>query len=117
VTVKIKPLSIFLTKGNKMSPVRNSLKSVLGTVGAAALLGCASMNAMACGDNAYLGEVCTFAFDFCPVNFAPANGQLLPIAQPSGCLICAAEAPSTTVRVRDCPLRQSHRATVWKAQR
>ena len=66
-----------------MSPVRNSLKSVLGTVGAAALLGCASTNAMACGDNAYLGEVCTFAFDYCPQNFAPANGQILQIAQNS----------------------------------
>lgn len=66
-----------------MSLIQNSLKSVLGKVGAAALLGCASMNAMACGDTAYLGEVCTFAFDYCPQNFVPANGQILQIAQNS----------------------------------
>jgi len=29
----------------------------------------------------YLGEIQTFAFNFCPVNWLPLNGQLLPIAQ------------------------------------
>jgi microcystin-dependent protein len=29
----------------------------------------------------YLGEIQMFAFNFCPVGWAPLNGQLLPIAQ------------------------------------
>jgi microcystin-dependent protein len=29
----------------------------------------------------YLGEVQTFAFNFCPFGWAPLNGQLLPISQ------------------------------------
>lgn len=29
----------------------------------------------------YLGEVQTFAFNFCPLGWAPLNGQLLPIPQ------------------------------------
>ncbi len=28
----------------------------------------------------YIGEIQTFAFDFCPVGFAPLNGQLLDIS-------------------------------------
>lgn len=63
-----------------MTPIQNSLKSVLGKVGAAALLSCASMSAMACGETPYVGEVCTFAFDFCPMGFVPANGQILPVS-------------------------------------
>jgi microcystin-dependent protein len=29
----------------------------------------------------FLGDVATFAFNFCPLGWAEANGQLLPIAQ------------------------------------
>jgi microcystin-dependent protein len=29
----------------------------------------------------YLGEIQTFAFNFCPNGWAPLNGQLLPISQ------------------------------------
>ena len=29
----------------------------------------------------YLGEIQTFAFNFCPVGWAPLNGQLLAISQ------------------------------------
>ena len=29
----------------------------------------------------FLGEIQTFAFNFCPVGWAPLNGQLLPIGQ------------------------------------
>jgi len=29
----------------------------------------------------YVGEIKTFAFDFCPVGWQPMNGQLLPIAE------------------------------------
>ena len=31
--------------------------------------------------NPYLGEIQTFAFNFCPVGWAPLNGQLLAISQ------------------------------------
>jgi microcystin-dependent protein len=29
----------------------------------------------------YYGQVCTFAFSYCPENFVPADGRLLPIEQ------------------------------------
>lgn len=36
--------------------------------------------AAACGADPILGEICTFAFDFCPNGYLPANGSLQPIA-------------------------------------
>ncbi|MGH6795667.1 MAG: phage tail protein [Methylocella sp.] len=39
-----------------------------------------SANPCAAGTDAYLGEIDTFAFSFCPVNWAPLNGQLLQIS-------------------------------------
>ena len=33
------------------------------------------------GSNPFLGEVETFAFDFCPKGWATLNGELLPISQ------------------------------------
>ncbi|WP_445371029.1 phage tail protein [Methylomonas sp. HW2-6] len=38
------------------------------------------MSASACGNEPFIGEVCTFAFNFCPRNYLPADGSLLPIA-------------------------------------
>ena len=35
----------------------------------------------ACADEPYLGEICTFLFDFCPKGFLVAEGQLLSINQ------------------------------------
>ncbi len=46
----------------------------------AVLLSALSQQATACS-NPYVGEICTFAFNFCPQGFAAANGQLLPISQ------------------------------------
>jgi len=37
--------------------------------------------AEACGDQPFLGEICLFAFNFCPLGFAVAAGQLLSISQ------------------------------------
>ena len=37
--------------------------------------------AEACGSQPYLGEICVFAFNFCPRGYAMAAGQILPIAQ------------------------------------
>ena len=37
--------------------------------------------AAACGSQTYLGEICTFAFNFCPVGFLPADGSILSINQ------------------------------------
>jgi len=34
-----------------------------------------------CGIEPFVGQICTFAFDFCPRGFALAAGQLLPISQ------------------------------------
>ncbi|MHB8472640.1 MAG: phage tail protein [Gammaproteobacteria bacterium] len=46
-----------------------------------ALLGLPMAAAQACGSQPFLGEVCQFAFTFCPQGFAPTNGQLLSISQ------------------------------------
>ncbi len=35
--------------------------------------------AQACGDSSYIGEVCVFAFNFCPQGYLPADGRSLPI--------------------------------------
>lgn len=40
-----------------------------------------SNGALACGDEPYIGEVCMFAYAFCPVGYLEANGQILPINQ------------------------------------
>ncbi|NML18670.1 phage tail protein [Azohydromonas sp. G-1-1-14] len=57
------------------------MKSALRAVAAAAVLGGASLGAQACADTPFLGQICTFAFNFCPTNFLPANGQELLIQQ------------------------------------
>lgn len=36
--------------------------------------------AFACGDEPFIGEVCTFAFHFCPQGYVPADGRVLPIS-------------------------------------
>ena len=37
--------------------------------------------ALACGETPIVGEVCTFAFNFCPYGYLEANGQILSINQ------------------------------------
>jgi microcystin-dependent protein len=53
----------------------------LFTIGVASLLLVAgsSRGEASCGTNAFTGQICTFAFDFCPPGFLPADGRLLPI--------------------------------------
>jgi microcystin-dependent protein len=49
----------------------------------ALLCGVASLAATAPGNaqQPYIGDVITVGFDFCPIGWAPTNGQLLPIAE------------------------------------
>jgi len=42
---------------------------------------CANPHSALAGENPFLGEVETFAFNFCPVGWTTLNGQLLPISQ------------------------------------
>ena len=35
---------------------------------------------LACGSEPFIGEVCMFAFNFCPQGYLEANGQILPIS-------------------------------------
>ncbi|WP_298236019.1 phage tail protein [uncultured Azohydromonas sp.] len=63
-----------------MSRKRNSMKSALRAVAAAAVLGGASVGAMACGTDPYLGQICTFAFSFCPQGWLPADGRQMQIS-------------------------------------
>ena len=45
------------------------------------LMLCANVRSALAGSNPFLGEVETFAFDFCPAGWATLNGQLLLISQ------------------------------------
>ncbi|WP_372394289.1 tail fiber protein [Azospirillum sp. HJ39] len=40
-----------------------------------------STPASACNDEAYIGTICTFAFDWCPRNYILADGRTLPIRE------------------------------------
>jgi microcystin-dependent protein len=42
---------------------------------------CTNARSALAGANPFLGEVETFAFNFCPVGWSTLNGQLLPISQ------------------------------------
>ena len=42
---------------------------------------CANARSALAGANPFLGEVETFAFNFCPLGWSTLNGQLLPISQ------------------------------------
>ena len=42
---------------------------------------CANAQSAVAGSEPFLGEVETFAFDFCPFGWSTLNGQLLPISQ------------------------------------
>lgn len=44
-------------------------------------IGCGQ--ALACGDETFIGQICTFAFNFCPKGFAPADGKVLKISENS----------------------------------
>ncbi|WP_158279360.1 phage tail protein [Azospirillum humicireducens] len=49
-----------------------------------ALLGGISLSsspALACNDDAYIGTICTFAFDWCPRNYILADGRTLAIRE------------------------------------
>src|SRR6202045_2879712 len=50
---------------------------MLGLVGIAMSL---SANPCAAGGDPFLGEIDTFVFNFCPLGWAPLNGQLLQIS-------------------------------------
>lgn len=56
---------------------RNKLAALIVVFGALSV----STSAQACGYEPYIGEVCTFTFDYCPEGYLEANGQLLPSAQ------------------------------------
>lgn len=45
------------------------------------ILLCANVPSAVAGSNPFLGEVETFAFNFCPVGWTTLNGQLMPISQ------------------------------------
>ena len=56
---------------------RNELTALIVVFGALS----ASAPVQACGYEPYIGEVCTFTFDYCPEGYLEANGQELVIAQ------------------------------------
>lgn len=48
---------------------------------AVVVLGTLPLAASACGQEPYMGEVCTFAFNYCPQYYLPADGRSLPMNQ------------------------------------
>lgn len=52
---------------------RNKLTALIVVFGALSV----SVPVQACGSDPYIGEICTFAFDFCPEGFVEADGRLL----------------------------------------
>jgi microcystin-dependent protein len=48
--------------------------------GLAGIVMCLSANPCTAGTDPFLGEIDTFAFTFCPTNWAALNGQLLKIS-------------------------------------
>jgi len=55
------------------------IKSIL--VAAISTIAVQPLTVNACQSPAYVGDICTFAFNFCPTGFLPANGELLAISQ------------------------------------
>jgi microcystin-dependent protein len=54
---------------------RNKLTALIVVFGALSV----SVPVQACGSDPYLGEICTFAFDYCPEGFVEADGRLLAV--------------------------------------
>lgn len=65
-----------MKQGNK-----RNLKPPVLAAALATLLGTAPLAAQACGPDSYMGTICTVAFNYCPENTLPANGQLLSVNQ------------------------------------
>lgn len=75
---------------NIHSSIRRLLKSVsaavilIGSVCGGGIIAAGTATpAMACGDGPFLGQICTFAFGYCPQNFLPADGALVSVTQNS----------------------------------
>ena len=56
------------------------MKTILATAAALLVSSAVTVSASA-GTNPFIGEVETFAFNFCPLGWAPLDGQLLPISE------------------------------------
>ncbi|MGE7370695.1 phage tail protein [Neorhizobium sp. NPDC001467] len=61
----------------------NVLAVAAATVSAGVIFFGSPRTAMACGPESYIGSVCTFASNFCPRDFLPANGAILAISSNS----------------------------------
>lgn len=56
-------------------------KSTVAALAVAAGFVLAATPAVACSEDSYMGTICTFGFGYCPTNWVPADGRLLPMAQ------------------------------------
>ena len=55
------------------------LGALVALVAAALMVGAVTRADAACADTPFLGEICTFAFGYCPKGFVAAAGQLMSI--------------------------------------
>jgi Phage Tail Collar Domain len=64
-----------------MNTASRMLRRTVITIGITGLLLAADAGRghASCGVQPFIGQICTFAFDYCPKGFLPADGQLLPI--------------------------------------
>lgn len=76
-------MGMLSSSGRRSLACINSLVILAGlSAGSGAFL-VSSRQAMACGDTPYIGEICTFAFSYCPRGFVPADGSIMSIQQNS----------------------------------
>lgn len=62
-----------------MTTLSRTLKRTVVTIGVASLLLAADAGraGASCGGLPILGQICTFAFNFCPQQFLPADGRII----------------------------------------
>lgn len=60
--------------------MKKTIQSCRLLAGVAVLLG-APLTASACNQEPYIGSICTFAFDWCPRGYIPADGRTLSVNQ------------------------------------
>ena len=63
--------------GHQETNMKTSITKFRRATCAVFLVGALPLAASACGVEAYVGEVCTFSFDWCPNGFLPADGRTL----------------------------------------
>lgn len=76
-------MGTLFSSGRRSLACLNSFAILAGAMVGSGVFLASERQALACGDTPYLGEICTFAFGYCPRGFAPADGSLVSVQQNS----------------------------------